>query len=125
VGDPATLYRWDDMAREALNPLIGRRLISTERMMLAHVYLEPGAIVPTHSHENEQLTYILEGKLRLWLGEDEEQVVDVGPGEVLHIPSWVPHRAEAIERTLDVDIFCPPRADWLDGTDAYIRDVNR
>ena len=117
----ATRYRWDDMPLETLNPLISRRLISTDRMMLAHVYLEQGAIVPTHSHENEQLTYILEGTLRLWLGDDESQVVDLAAGEVLHIPSHLPHRAEALERTLDVDIFCPPRADWLDRSDAYLR----
>ena len=117
----ATHYRWEDMPAESLNPLLRRRLIATERMMIAHVYLEQGAVVPRHEHENEQLTYILEGKLRLWLGENDEQVVDVAAGEVLHIPSHLPHRAEALETTLDVDIFCPPRADWLDGSDAYLR----
>jgi unsaturated pyranuronate lyase len=114
-------YRWEDLPREALNPLIGRRLITTERMMLAHVYLEQGSIVPRHEHENEQLTYILEGKLRFWLGDDESEIVDVAAGEVLHIPSQLPHKAEALETTLDVDIFCPPRADWLDGSDDYLR----
>jgi quercetin dioxygenase-like cupin family protein len=117
----ATHYRWDDLPREALNPLLGRRLISTERMMLTHVYMEHGCVIPLHEHENEQLTYILEGTLRFWLGADQTQVVDVAAGEVLHIPSHLPHKAEALERTLDVDIFCPPRADWLDGTDAYLR----
>jgi quercetin dioxygenase-like cupin family protein len=117
----ATRYRWDDMPRETLSPSIGRRLIATDRMMLAHVYLLKGSIVPRHEHENEQLTYILEGKLRFWLGDDEGEVVDVGAGEVLHLPSHLPHKAEALEDTLDVDIFCPPRADWLDGTDAYLR----
>jgi quercetin dioxygenase-like cupin family protein len=117
----ATRYRWDDLPREELNPLIGRRLITSERMMLAHVYFAKGGIVPKHSHENEQLTYILEGTLRFWLGDDESEVVDVSAGEVLHIPSHVPHRAEALADTLDVDIFCPPRQDWLDGTDAYLR----
>jgi unsaturated pyranuronate lyase len=92
-------------------------------MMLAHVYLERGAIVPLHSHENEQLTYILEGTLRFWLGAEEGQVVDVAAGEVLHIPSNLPHKAEALTRTLDVDIFCPPRSDWLDGSDTYLRTV--
>lgn len=90
-------------------------------MMLAHVYMAKGLVVPRHSHRNEQLTYILEGVLRFWLGEDESQVVDVGAGEVLHIPPDLPHRAEALEQTLDVDIFCPPRQDWLDGTDTYLR----
>ena len=117
----AIRYRWDDMPKEMLKPDLGRRLIATDRMMLAHVYLDKGCIVPTHAHENEQLTYILEGVLRFWLGEDGSQVVDVSAGEVLHIPSNLPHKAEALETTLDVDIFCPPRQDWLDGSDAYLR----
>jgi len=117
----ATLYRWEGLPKAELKPGLHRRLISTERMMLAHLYFEPGSLVPQHAHENEQLTYILEGALRFWLGEDEAEVVDVHAGEVLHIPSWLPHRAEALERTLDVDVFCPPRQDWLDGTDDYLR----
>jgi quercetin dioxygenase-like cupin family protein len=115
-------YRWDEMPREALKPDLSRRLIASERMMLAQVYLDKGCVVPTHSHENEQLTYILEGALRFWLGEDESEVVDVRAGEVLHIPSHLPHKAEALDRTLDVDVFAPPRQDWLEGSDAYLRD---
>ena len=118
----ATLHRWDELPREELKEGVERRLVSTERMMIAHIYFDEGAVVPRHKHENEQLTYILEGTLRFWLGEDEAEVVDVRGGEVLHIPSWVPHRAEALERTLDCDIFCPPRQDWLDGSDSYLRD---
>jgi quercetin dioxygenase-like cupin family protein len=121
TGAGATRYRWDELPKETLKPDLERRLISTERMMIAHVYLQKGCLVPKHSHENEQLTYILEGTLRFWLGDDEAEVVDVAAGEVLHLPSWLPHRAEALERTLDVDIFCPPREDWLDGSDAYLR----
>jgi quercetin dioxygenase-like cupin family protein len=117
----STLYRWDDMPKVELKPDLHRRLIATERMMVAHVYLDEGCVVPYHSHENEQLTYILEGTLRFRLGEDRAEVVDVHAGEVLHIPSWLPHEAEALEPTLDVDIFCPPRQDWLDGTDDYLR----
>jgi quercetin dioxygenase-like cupin family protein len=118
-----THYRWEELPLEQLKPDLGRRLVSVERMMLAQVYLEEGAIVPKHSHENEQLTYILEGALRLWLGEDgAEEVFDVRAGEILHIPPHVPHRAEALENTLDVDVFSPPRTDWLDGSDAYLRD---
>ena len=117
----ATHYRWEELPKEALKPDLTRRLISTDRMMLAHVYLEKGCIIPQHSHENEQLTYILEGVLRFFLGDDESEVIDVSAGEVLHIPSHLPHKAEALETTLDVDIFCPPRQDWLQGTDAYLR----
>jgi unsaturated pyranuronate lyase len=116
-------YRWDEVPREALKPDLGRRLIAAERIMLAQVYLDQGCVVPKHSHENEQLTYILEGTLRFWLGDDEAEIVDVGAGEVLHIPSHLPHKAEALERTLDVDVFSPPREDWLDGSDAYLRDA--
>jgi quercetin dioxygenase-like cupin family protein len=122
MAESGTHYRWGDLPREELSPRIGRRLITGDQMMIAQVYIAKGGIVPQHSHENEQLTYILEGTLRLWLGADGAQVVDVGAGEVLHIPAHVPHRAEALEDTLDVDIFHPPRQDWLDGTDAYLRD---
>lgn len=117
----ATHYRWDDLPREELNPAIGRRLITGDAMMIAHVYLKKGAIVPKHAHHNEQITYILEGVLRFRLGEDDSQVVDVAAGEVLTIPAHLQHAAEALEDTLDVDVFTPPREDWLDGSDAYLR----
>jgi quercetin dioxygenase-like cupin family protein len=116
-----TWYRWDEMPREQVSPMLDRRLITGDRMMLAHVYLKKGCIVPRHQHENEQLTYILEGSLRFWIGEDEKKVLVVRAGEVLHIPSMVWHKAEAIEDTLDVDVFSPPRQDWLDKTDSYLR----
>lgn len=116
-----TFYRWEDMPKEELNETLSRRLITGDRVMLAHVYLKKGSIVPRHSHENEQVTYILEGALRFWIGEDEKEVIDVRAGEVLHIPSFVQHKAEALEDTLDVDIFSPPRQDWLDKTDDYLR----
>ena len=117
----ATRYRWEDLPKETVSPELSRRLITGERLMLTHVYMEKGCIVPQHSHENEQLTWIVEGTLWFWLGDDESEVVDVAAGEVLHIPSNVPHKAEALEETLDVDIFSPPRQDWLDGSDAYLR----
>ena len=116
-----TWYRWTDLPLETLSPKLDRRFINGDRMMLAHVYLKKGCIVPKHHHENEQFTYILEGVLRFRIGDDGAEVVDVGAGEVLHIPSNVPHEAEALEDTLDVDVFTPPRQDWLDKTDAYLR----
>jgi quercetin dioxygenase-like cupin family protein len=117
----ARLYRWDDIPREAVSSLLDRRLITGERIMLAHVYLKKGCLVPRHSHENEQLTYILEGALHFWLGEDEKRELVLRAGEVLHIPSHLPHKALALEDTLDVDIFSPPRKDWLEKTDGYLR----
>jgi quercetin dioxygenase-like cupin family protein len=116
-----THYTWNELPRENVSPLLDRRLIIGDRMMIAHVYLKKGCIVPKHSHANEQITYILEGELKFWIGEDESQIVHVKAGEVLTIPSNVPHKAEALEDTLDVDIFDPPRQDWLDKTDAYLR----
>ncbi len=110
------------MPKERVTNRIDRRIVCGDKTMVAHVYLQPGAIVPAHSHHNEQLTYILTGKLRFWVGDDLSQVVDVGAGEVLHLPSNVPHKAEALEETLDVDIFSPPRQDWLDHTDSYFQD---
>jgi len=116
-----TWYRWEEMPREKVSAMLDRRLITGDRMMLAHVYLKQGCVVPKHTHENEQFTYILEGALRFWIGDDEKEEVVVRAGEVLHIPSNVPHKAEALDDTLDVDVFSPPREDWLNKTDSYLR----
>src|SRR5437660_7158167 len=115
----ARLHRWESMPKERLSGKLDRRIITGERMMITHVYLKKGCVVPRHQHENEQITYVLEGALRFKLGDD--QVVDVRAGEVLCIPSNLPHAAEALEDTLDVDIFDPPRRDWLEGSDQYLR----
>lgn len=120
-----TFFRWDDMPIETVTPMLSRRLVTGEKVMLAHVYLKKGCVVPRHQHHNEQFTYILEGCLRFWIGEDESQTLDVHAGEVLHIPSLVWHKAEALEDTLDVDVFSPPREDWLQKTDAYLRNPEK
>jgi quercetin dioxygenase-like cupin family protein len=122
-GDAASAkhYRWKEIPEESMKGTITRRLITGERMMIAHVYLKKGDEVPQHSHENEQITYVLEGVLQFWLGDGGEREVTVRAGEVLVIPSYLPHRALAVEDTLDVDVFNPPRQDWLDGSDAYLR----
>ncbi|MDP9087249.1 MAG: cupin domain-containing protein [Pseudomonadota bacterium] len=114
-------YRWNDLRAEPLKGGITRKLITGERMMIAHVHLKKGDEVPQHSHENEQITYILEGALHFWLGPTGGQELTVRAGEVLVIPSNLEHRAVALEDTLDVDVFNPPRQDWLNGTDAYLR----
>ena len=117
----ATKYTWDDMPKEQLSDQLSRRLITGDKMMLAHVYLKKGCVVPLHHHENEQITYILEGALRFHIGAEDGEEIIVRAGDVLHIPSNVPHTAEALEDTLDVDIFSPPRQDWLDKSDDYLR----
>src|SRR5271170_7989967 len=93
-------YRWAELPAEPMKGSITRRLITGERMMIAHVYLKKGDEVPQHSHENEQITYLLEGALQFWLGDAGERELIVRGGEVLVIPSWLPHRALAIEDTL-------------------------
>ncbi|MFL5463252.1 MAG: cupin domain-containing protein [Gemmatimonadaceae bacterium] len=119
--DKVSFYRWDSMKKERVSDMLERRLITGDRMMLAHVYLKKGCIVPKHSHENEQLTYILEGALKFWIGDDAAEEITVSAGEVLLIPSNVPHKAEALEETLDIDVFSPPRQDWLEKKDDYLR----
>jgi len=117
----ATHYRWEELPAEQLKGGLTRRLITGDRMMIAHVYFKKGDDVPRHWHENEQITYVLEGALQFWLGADGERELIVRSGEVLVIPSNLPHSALALEDTLDVDVFNPPRQDWLAGTDAYLR----
>jgi len=129
----ATLHRWNDLPREQLTDSLSRRVLTADRMTLAHLRLDAGARVPVHSHENEQLSWVVEGALRFVIGGEtpkgaagsevatepreggaSEEVV-VRAGEVLHLPPGLPHSAEALEDTLAVDIFSPPRHDWADG----------
>ena len=110
--------RLQDMPVEHLNPLMDRQFVAGERSMLARIILRKGSIVPQHSHDNEQITYVLEGALKFVI-EGKELIVR--GGEILIIPSNMPHSAEALEDTVDLDIFCPPREDWIRGTDAYLR----
>ena len=109
---------WKDVELEKLNPLLDRQMVSGGKIMLARVLLKKGCVVPEHSHENEQVTYILEGALKFWI--DGKEIV-VRAGEVLCIPSHMPHKAEAVEDTVDLDVFYPPRQDWLNKTDSYLR----
>jgi quercetin dioxygenase-like cupin family protein len=116
------LNAWKNIPLEQLNPDLGRKMITGRNVMLTQIFLKKGCIVPTHSHHNEQVTYVLEGSLKFLLGEDQDEEVIVRTGEVLVIPPNLPHSAEALEDTFDIDIFDPPRQDWLDGTDNYLRD---
>jgi quercetin dioxygenase-like cupin family protein len=109
---------WHTIPLEDLNPLLQRQFVVGQEIMLARVLLKKGCIVPEHSHHNEQLTYILEGALKFWIGGRE---IVIRAGEVLCIPAQLPHKAEALEDTVDLDIFNPPRADWINGTDQYLR----
>ena len=115
---PLKYVRWSDVELEHLNPRLDRQMITGENLMIARVLLKKGVIVPEHSHENEQLTYILEGALKFWI--DGREIV-VHAGEVLCIPPHMPHKAQAMADTVDLDVFYPPRQDWLSKNDAYLR----
>jgi quercetin dioxygenase-like cupin family protein len=122
----AAKYSWSALPPEQLNPQLSRRIVTGKQVMVAQVYLKAGCVVPKHHHVNEQVTYILEGALRLWVGDkvdsqDEADGILLKSGDVLVIPGNVPHRAIAVEDTLDLDVFAPPRQDWLNGTDEYLR----
>ncbi len=120
MSGPAVMkyLKWSEVELEQLNPQINRQMIVGDKMMMARVLLKKGAHVPLHQHHNEQLTYILEGALKFAI--DGKEIV-VHPGEVLCIPPHMPHEAWAVEDTVDLDIFMPPREDWLAGNDAYLR----
>ena len=111
-------YTWDRMEKEVLSDTIARKIISGEKAMVAQVFIAKGGVVPEHHHEAEQITYIMEGALQFHI---EGKDVVVGKGQVLLIPSNVPHSAVALEDTLDLDIFSPIRYDWLNKTDDYLR----
>lgn len=114
---------WNSVKVEPLNPLLGLHFVVGQNIMLARVLLKKGCIVPEHSHPNEQITFIAEGALRFRIGGKE---IVVNAGEVLTIPPNMPHMAEALEDTVDFDVFDPPRADWMNGTNTYLRqDVPR
>ncbi len=109
---------WDSIPLEQLNPLLERQFVVGETVMVARVLLKKGSVVPRHSHHNEQITYILEGALKFLI--DGKEIV-VRAGEVLCIPPHMPHEAEALEDTVDLDIFNPPREDWIEKRDEYLR----
>ncbi len=106
------VHRWDEIALEKITEMISQKIVAGEREMLAQIYLKRGALVPMHSHESEQMTYILQGALKVLVGGEE---MTVREGEVLHVPSWISHQAEALEDTFELDVFSPVRQDWLRG----------
>ena len=116
----ATLTRWDDQPLDHVNATFDRRLVSGEHLTIAQVFLAKGGGAPKHQHVNEQFSYLIKGTLRFWIG-DEERVVDVHSGEILHLPPDLPHRAEAQDDVFAIDVFSPPRLDWVNKTDAYLR----
>ncbi len=121
---PVTHTRWEDLPLDHVNATFDRRLVSGEHVTIAQVFLAPGGGAPKHHHVNEQFTCVTKGTLRFWVG-DEETVIDVKAGEVLHLPANVSHRAEALDDVACIDVFSPPRWDWVNRTDAYLREPQK
>jgi quercetin dioxygenase-like cupin family protein len=118
----AKLLNWSDIPLEELNPLLSRQFVSGASGTIAHIHLKKGCIVPTHVHHNEQFSAVITGAMRFTLNPDgEARVFDLAPGDLLIIPGNVPHMAEALEDTLNLDVFTPVREDWESGNDAYLR----
>jgi quercetin dioxygenase-like cupin family protein len=112
---------WNNVSVEQVNPKMKRRFIHGEKVMIAKMEFEDGFTVPWHSHENEQVTEVFEGTLRFWFDDNEEQTIDLGPGDLIVIPPHRRHKALMIGKVVETDTFAPPRADWIDGSDSYLR----
>ena len=115
------LLPWNDVPLETVNPSMKRRMVNGERMTVARIYFKEGFLVPQHTHENEQITQVLSGTMRFWFGEDRARELDLGPGEVVVIPSNLPHEALCLTEVEEIDIWTPRREDWINKTDDYLR----
>ena len=120
--EKAQSINWDEIELESVNPSMTRRVVTGERMTVARIYLKDGFLVPMHRHENEQITQVLKGRMRFVFGEDRAETMELGPGDVVVIPSNLPHEALCIGDVEEMDMWTPRRDDWLDGTDDYLRE---
>lgn len=112
------VHDWNILPAEQLNSRLSRRVLHTGRMTIARLALSKGAHVPTHSHENEQVSMVAKGRL---LFHFPDRAVEVGPDQTMEIPPNLPHSVDALEDTEVTDLFAPPRKDWIEGDDAYLR----
>lgn len=112
---------WEEVPTEVVNPSMSRKIVSGEKLMIARISLKDGFTVPLHHHVHEQVTQVISGKMRFWFGANREQVMDLLPGDVIVIPSDLPHEALMIGDVEEIDTWAPPRQDWLDKSDDYLR----
>ncbi len=112
---------WKNVPVEQVNSKMKRQFIHGEKVMIAKMEFEDGFTVPWHVHENEQITEVIEGVLRFWFDDDEENPLDLTAGDVIVIPGNRTHKALMIGKVIETDTFAPPRQDWIDGSDAYLR----
>jgi len=113
---------WDSVPTEEVTPQMHRKIISGEKLMLARMTFKDGFYVPLHTHENEQITHVYSGTIRFWFGDNKEQVMDLNAGDIIVIPPNLPHEALMIGDVEEMDSWAPPRLDWLDGTDTYLKE---
>lgn len=111
------LFAWNDLPMEQVTDEIQRNMFASEHMTLSRAVLQKGCVVPRHAHPSEQATYVIEGALRVRIGDDGAEAIDVRAGEVLVIPADAPHEVEVMDTALLLDIFSPPRQDWAEGRD--------
>jgi quercetin dioxygenase-like cupin family protein len=119
--DGLTTINWDEIPLETVNPSMKRRIVTGEKMTVARIYFEDGFVVPMHSHENEQITQVIRGRMHFVFGEDRSREMELGPGDVVVIPAHLPHEATMIGEVEEMDMWSPRREDWLDGSDDYLR----
>jgi quercetin dioxygenase-like cupin family protein len=112
---------WNEVELENVNPHMTRRIVTGERLTVARIYFKDGFLVPLHSHEQEQVTQVISGRMHFRLGANREKTVDLGPGDVIVIPSNLPHEALCIGDVEEMDTWSPRRDDWLNKTDDYLR----
>lgn len=112
---------WSAVPVEEVNASMKRQIITGEKLMVARMHFKDGFVVPLHQHVHEQVTQVVSGQMRFWFGENKEQEMDLFPGDVIVIPSNLPHEALMIGDVEEIDTWAPPRQDWLDGSDLYLR----
>jgi quercetin dioxygenase-like cupin family protein len=112
---------WETIPVEEVNPSMHRRIVTGEKLMIARMKFKDGFLVPLHHHVHEQVTQVISGHIRFWFGEKKDQVLDLFAGDVVVIPSNLPHEALMIGEVEEIDTWSPPREDWLNKTDDYLR----
>ncbi len=112
---------WSAVPVEEVNASMKRQIITGEKLMVARMHFKDGFVVPLHQHVHEQVTQVVSGQMRFWFGENKEQEMDLFAGDVIVIPSNLPHEALMIGDVEEIDTWAPPRQDWLDGSDLYLR----
>ncbi len=122
--DHVAHLNWDQVPMETVNPMMRRQIITGELMTVAKIYFKDGFLVPMHSHHNEQITQVISGLMKFRLGDDGEDAIDVGPGQVIVIPANVPHEALVVGDVIEMDMWAPRRDDWLNQTDDYLRQAD-